>query len=94
MFNTMYVITSYTRRRARELGVQVRVSNKKGKKIDVYKDGAFVVSIGSLGMGDYPSYLKSHGASLARARQRSYLARSRAHTRPGSAGYYARKLLW
>ena len=90
----MYVIKPYTRKRARELGVEVRVSTRKGKKIDVYKDGVRLASIGAADMGDYPTYLEKHGISFARARQRAYLARSRAHTRPGSAGYYARKLLW
>jgi len=33
-----YTITNYTRRQAKRLGVTVKPSTRKGKKIDVFKD--------------------------------------------------------
>ena len=88
----MYMIQPHTRRKAREHGVQIRISSRKGKKIDVYKNGEFVVAIGSLHMSDYPTYIKSHGRIYAEKRRRAYHARSKGNT--GPAGFYARKLLW
>ena len=41
-----YIISSYTRRRARVLGVAVRRSTKKNKKIDIIKNGKVVASVG------------------------------------------------
>jgi len=48
-----YKITSYTKQQAKKLGVTVKPSTVKGKKLDVYnKKGEKVASIGALGMGD------------------------------------------
>jgi hypothetical protein len=52
-----YTITKYTRDRAKKLGVVVKPSSVKGKKLDVFnKKGEKVASIGALGMGDYLIY--------------------------------------
>ena len=88
----MYVIKEYSRQKAREHGVQIRISSRKGKKIDVYKNGKFVTAIGALGMSDYPTYVKSHGRIYADKRRRAYHARSKGNI--GPAGFYARRLLW
>ena len=53
-----YKITSYTKAQAKKLGVKVAPSKTKGKKIDVYKNGEKVASVGALGMNDYPTYLE------------------------------------
>ena len=88
----MYTITEYTRRRAKELGVEVRPSRRKGKKIDVFKpDGTYIVSVGAIGYTDFPT-MKKKSVSEARKRQQSFLSRHRKNN--GTAGFYARRLLW
>ena len=57
----VYRITNYTRSRARSLGVTVKPSTRKGKKIDVFKGDKKVASIGAAGMNDYPTYIRSKG---------------------------------
>lgn len=53
-----YTITNYTYKQAKKLGVTVKPSTNKTKKIDVYKKGKKIASVGALGMGDFPSYIK------------------------------------
>ena len=54
-----YIISSYTRRRARVLGVAVRRSTKKNKKIDIIKNGKVVASVGDSRYKDYPSLIRT-----------------------------------
>jgi len=89
-----YHISSYTKRKAKRLGVEVRLSTRKGKKIDVYKHGKKVASIGALGYDDFTTYSKKN-KSLAKERQRLYHIRHKKDSsRKGSPGYYALELLW
>lgn len=91
----MYTITSHTKSQAKKLGVEVRRSKSKGKKLDVYKNGKKVASIGALGYSDYPTFIKSHGKAYANKRRSAYKKRhSKDRSKKGSAGYYADKLLW
>lgn len=93
----MYEITPYTKAQAKKLGVQVKPSTRKGKKIDVFKDGDKVASIGALGMGDYPTFQKTKGKGKAFADKRRELYKIR-HAKDskikGTAGFYANALLW
>ena len=50
-----YTITAYTRKQAKKYGVTVKKSKLKGKKLDVFKNGEKVASVGALGYGDYPT---------------------------------------
>jgi len=90
-----YSITNYTKEQAKKLGVDVKPSNVKGKKIDVFKNGKKVASVGALGYGDYPTYMKTKGKEYADKRRKSYKARhiNNRNVR-GSNGWYADKLLW
>ena len=45
----MYEITDYTKRKAHELGVKVVPSVNSKKKIDIWKDGKRIASVGSYG---------------------------------------------
>jgi len=76
----MYEITSYTRARAKELGVVVKPSIRKGKKLDVFKDGQYVDSVGALGYKDYPTYLATEGKEVAEERRRLYHLRHKKNT--------------
>lgn len=91
----MYTITPYTRQQARRLGVFVKPSTTKGKKIDVFKEGERVASIGGYGYGDYPTFMKTKGKEFAEERRHAYKQRHEKDRHiKGSAGYYADKLLW
>jgi hypothetical protein len=87
----MYVITEYTKERARRLGLQVRPSTHKGKKIDVFKDGKYLASVGAIGYMDYPTYMKRDGPAVAEERRRLYHIR---HTKDTLGENLARSLLW
>ena len=43
----MYEITSYSKQQAQRLGVTIKPSTNKKKKIDVFKDGDKIASIGA-----------------------------------------------
>lgn len=91
-----YSITKYTRDKAKKLGVVVKPSSVKGKKIDVFnKKGEKLVSIGALGMGDYPTFIREKGKDYANVRRRLYKDRhEKDRHKRGTAGYYADQLLW
>jgi hypothetical protein len=75
--------------------VQVKPSLSTGKKIDVYKDGKKVASVGDLKYSDYPTYIISHGREYADERRRLYRIRHKNDMNvKDSAGFYASRLLW
>ena len=98
-----YSITKYTYTRANKLGVVVKPSTNKTKKLDVYKkiknkNGVIekkVASIGAYGMNDYPTYIKTRGIKYAKTRRRLYKIRHlKDRVKMGTPGWYANKLLW
>ena len=79
-----YIITAHTKRQAKKHGLTVKHSKVKGKKIDVFKNGEKVASVGALGYGDYPTFLRT-----------AYKNRHQSNrTKRGTNGWYADKLLW
>ena len=90
-----YTITNYTRKQARKLRVTVKRSKNPEKKIDVFKNGEKVASVGAVGYADYPTFMRTRGKKYADRRRRFYKQRHEKdrHIR-GTAGYYADKLLW
>ena len=91
----MYEITPYTKAQAKKLGVQVKPSTRKGKKIDVFKDGDKVASIGALGMGDYPTFQRTQGKAFADKRRELYKVRhAKFSSIKGTPSFYANALLW
>lgn len=90
-----YTITNYTKEQARKLGVVVKPSKVKGKKIDVFKNGKKVASVGALGYGDYPTFKRTKGKAYADKRRKAYKTRHNNNRKVrGSNGWYADKLLW
>lgn len=90
-----YKITKYTLKKAKKLGVQVKHSTNKTKKIDVYKKGKKIASIGARGMNDFPTYIKKNGINYAKTRRRLYKMRhERDRHAKWSNGWLADKLLW
>jgi hypothetical protein len=95
MYIYMYDITPHTKTQAKRLGVQVKPSTRKGKKIDVFKNDIKVASVGALGMGDFGTYLRTEGKAFANKRRELYKARhAKDSIKKGTPGYYANALLW
>ena len=91
----MYNITTYSYNQAEKLGVQIKPSTNKLKKIDVFKNGQKIASIGSLGSYDYPNHIKEKGLQYANTRRKLYKARHNKDRKIiGSPGFYADKILW
>ena len=90
-----YAITKYTKTQASKLGVTVKPSKVKGKKIDVFKNGVKVASVGAIGYGDYPTFIKTKGTAFANKRRKAYKQRHQKNrTKRNTNGWYADKLLW
>ena len=92
----MYSISRGTYEKAIKLGVMVKPSTVKGKKVDVFNSkGEKLASIGALGMNDYYLWQKKKGLDFAKRRRKAYKMRhEKDRHKRGSAGYYAEQLLW
>ena len=90
-----YHILPYTYKRARVLGVTVKPSTVAGKKLDVFKEGRKVATVGDILYRDYPTFLRDRGVAYANRRRTAYKKRHETdrHIR-GSNGWYADQLLW
>ena len=89
----MYKIKKYSYDQAKKLGVDIRPSNLKNKKIDVYKDDVYICSIGDSRYNDYPTYLKIN-KEMAEHRRILYHQRHKKDNIENTKGYYALKILW
>ena len=91
----MYHITNYSKNKAKELNVIIKPSKNKNKKIDVFKDGKKIASVGAIGYMDYPNYIETKGLKYANERKKLYKLRHKNDlNKPNSNGFYANKLLW
>lgn len=96
----MYQITRYTLEKAKKLGVTVKSSNTKGKKLDVFKNGKKIATIGALGYNDYPTFLLlekkgKYPKGHAEKRRKSYKNRhEKDRHKVGTNGWFADQLLW
>ena len=74
--------------RAKSLGVQVKASTKKNKKLDVFAEGEKIASIGDKRYSDY----LQHGDE---ARRKRYKARHEQNRhKKGTPAFYADRILW
>jgi len=96
----IYSILPYSKKQAIKLGVLIKPSTNKLKKIDVFKNGIKVASIGAIGMNDYPTYLEKEKKGFlkkgyANYRRKLYKQRhEKDRHKVGSNGWYADKILW
>lgn len=96
----MYPITKYSYDQAKKLGVTIKPSKLKNKKIDIFKDGKKIASIGGVKKDgsyykDYPTYIKTEGKEKADKRRKLYKIRhDKTRKIVGSNSYYADKILW
>jgi hypothetical protein len=95
-----YKITKYTINQAKKHGLTVKPSKVRGKKIDVFKNGEKVASVGAKGYADYPTYmdLENRGKKpkgYANKRRKLYKIRhQKDRNKKGTNSWYADKLLW
>ena len=88
----MYHITEYSYQKAKDLNLEIFPSKRKYKKIDVYKDGKYITSIGDTRYMDFPSILAKEGKDVADKHRRLY--RNRHKNDSGIAGKLAMYILW
>jgi len=82
-------------RNAKQIGVEIKPSKVKGKKLDVYLEGDKVASIGAIEYDDYRSYIKEEGLDFANNRRRLYRIRHEKNRgKVGTPSFYADKILW
>lgn len=91
---TPYKILPQQRAAAKRLGVTIKPSSAKGKKLDVFRGDDKIASIGAKGYGDYWTY---YAADRYKARERRRLYKIRhdgEQNAIGSPGYFAYYILW
>ena len=77
------------RKRAARLGVTIKPSSRKHKKLDVFdQNERYLVSIGDLRYSDY----LQHGDEERRRRYK--MRHEKKRHKKGTAGYFADKILW
>jgi len=87
-----YTITKYSRSKARKLGVTIKRSKNPAKKLDVFKHGKKIASIGDPNYLDFPTYTKEKGQAYANERRRLYHIR---HAKDKNIeGLLSKALLW
>jgi len=90
-----YQITDYSFKQASKLGVEIKPSKNKNKKVDVFRQGEKIASIGASGYSDFPTYTKTKGKAYAEERRRLYKLRHAQTSKiKGSPSWYATNILW
>ena len=90
-----YTITEYTLQKAKQMKVTVQLSQQKNKKIDVFKNGVKIATIGDLRFKDFPTYVIENGIEFANKRKGLYYMRHKKDIdKLNSNGFYAAQLLW
>ena len=75
-------------KKAKVIGVTIRPSTIKNKKLDVYKDGNKVASIGDLRYEDFNTHHDSMRRAAYKKRHEKY------RHKVGTPSYYSDKILW
>ena len=97
-----YKILPYSFQQAKKLNVIIKPSDNKKKKIDVFKNGVKIASIGAFGYNDFPTYIQKLGLKEAQKKRKNYLARH-AHepkirfykgSYVNTPSFYADNILW
>lgn len=94
-----YNIKDIQLKKAKKLGVEIKPSTNKKKKLDVFnKKGEKVGSIGAIGYKDYGTYLQELPKKDADKKRKNYLARHSKEPKMKDGkrtnSYYADKILW
>ncbi len=87
----MYEISPRTYKIARQYNLDIFPSSRRFKKVDVFKDGKYIASIGDIRFKDFHIYLKENGTAYANERARLYYGR---HQKVSIKEQLAKLLLW
>jgi len=88
----MYKIKVQQRKRAKEIGVEIKPSTKGNYKLDVYSKGRLIASVGHKQYADFATYKETKGLAFAEGRRAAYMLR---HKNDKSLrGLLAAYLLW
>ena len=72
----MYEISPATYKAAKYYNLDIYLSEKRFKKIDVYRKGEYLASVGDSRYKDYHIYLKQDGKQVANERRRLFHLRT------------------
>ena len=75
-------------RKAKKIGVKVKISTRKGKKLDVFKDGKKVGSIGAIGYEDFNIHKDKKRRENYKKRHGKY------RNKVGTNSFFADRILW
>jgi len=90
-----YKIKKYSYDQAQKLGVEIKPSTNKQKKIDVFKDGKKLASIGAIEYPDYPTWIQIEGKQYAEQRRKLYKIRhQKTREKVGSTSWWSDNILW
>ena len=91
-----YKITDYSFNQAKKIGVFIKSSKNKNKKIDVYdQNDEFIASIGNVNYSDYGNYLITYNKEYADKRRNLYRIRHKKGSEiVNSKQYLAMHILW
>ena len=88
----MYKIKPNQRKRAKEIGVEIRPSIKGNFKLDVYSKGRLIASVGDRRYSDFETYKQTDGLDHAEERKKAYMLRHKKDK--NLKGLLAAYLLW
>jgi len=89
-----YKIKNYHKQNAKDLGVSIKPSQAKGKKIEV-KTEKGLRQIGAKGYQDYQLYKQKEGNEVANMKRDAYRARHKCHNaKRYTAQHLACEILW
>jgi hypothetical protein len=92
---SLYKIKPYSFEQASKLNVTIKPSRFAHKKIDVFKNGTRIASIGHSSYPDYPTHILERGKAYADKRRIAYKKRhNKDRKKNDSNGYYADNILW
>jgi hypothetical protein len=90
-----YTIKQRIRDNAKKLGVEIKIAKNPKKKLDVFKNGSKVASIGAIGYSDYAHYIDDKGLTYANVRKKIYGIRHKNDMNvKNTPGYFSKQLLW
>ena len=77
------------------MDVQIKKARNTKKKLDVFKKGRKIATVGAIGYNDYPTFMNKYGKRYADQRRKLYKQRHiKDRNIRGTNGFYADKLLW
>ncbi len=92
---SLYKIKPYSFEQASKLGVTIKPSHLVNKKIDVFRNGQRIASIGDSTYPDYPTHILERGKAYADKRRTAYRKRhEKDRHKIGSNGFWASNILW